>query len=175
MLRHEISRFMAVFLLVSVALGAAGCVRYSFTGVTIPANVRTIYIPFFPDQSQSGLGNLSDQLNDAMINRFINQSRLQFTDSPENADAIIEGTITSYSNRPFSVAGDQRANLNRVQISVRATYRYTDNEQPEWQKSFSGNFEYDPVEDPVDGETSAAFEALSRIADNMFNDAMGSW
>jgi hypothetical protein len=175
MLRYKLTRFGTVILLLSMAMGTAGCVRYSFTGVTIPANVRTIYIPFFPDQSGSGLGNLSDQLNEAMINRFINQSRLQFTDSPENADAIIEGTITSYSNRPFSVAGDQRANLNRVQISVRATYRYSDKDQPEWQKSFSGNFEYDPVEDPVDGEFSAAFEALSRIADNMFSDAMGSW
>jgi hypothetical protein len=175
MLRHYLSRFLAVILLISVAAGAAGCLRYSFTGVAIPANVRTIYIPFFPDQSGSGLGDLSDQLNDAMINRFINQSRLQLTDSPDNADVVIEGSITSYSNRPFSVAGDQRANLNRVSISVRATYRYTEKEQPEWQKSFSGNFEYDPVEDPVDGEGTAAFEALSRIADNMFNDAMGSW
>jgi len=162
-------------LLLLMVVGAAGCLRYSFTGVTIPANVRTIYIPFFPDQSGSGLGDLSDQLNEAMINRFINQSRLQLTDSPENADVVIEGSITSYSNRPFSVAGDQRANLNRVQISVRATYRYTENDSPEWQKSFSGNFEYDPVEDPVDGESTAAFEALSRIADNMFSDAMGSW
>ena len=164
-----------LLLLLLLTLGVAGCVRYSFTGVTIPSNVRTIYIPFFPDQSGSGLGDLSDQLNDAMINRFVNQSRLQLTDSPENADVTIEGTITSYSNRPFSVAGDQRANLNRVQISVRASYQYVENERPEWQKNFTGNFEYDPGEDPVDGETNAAFEALSRIADNMFNDAMGSW
>ncbi len=174
MLHSKDLLFVAIFLLV-VAIGATGCLRYSFTGVAIPSDVRTIYIPFFPDQSGSGLGDLSDQLNDAMINRFINQSRLQLTDSPENADVIIEGSITSYSNRPFSVAGDQRANLNRVQIGVRATYRYVEKEQPEWQKNFSGNFEYDPVENPVDGESEAAFEALSRIADNMFSDAMGSW
>ena len=162
-------------MLLFLGMVAAGCFRYSFTGVAIPSDVRTIHIPFFPDQSGSGLGDLSDQLNDVMINRFVNQSRLQLTDSPENADVIIEGTITTYSNRPFSVAGDQRANLNRVQISVRASYQYVEKDRPEWQKNFTGNFEYDPGEDPVDGEISAAFEALSRIADNMFNDAMGSW
>lgn len=162
-------------LAVLFAVAGSGCLRYSFTGVAIPSDVRTIHIPFFPDQSGSGLGNLSDQLNDALINRFVNQSRLQLTDSPENADVLLEGAITSYSNRPFSVAGDQRANLNRVQISVHATYMYTGKDRPEWQKSFSGNFEYDPSEDPVDGENNAAFEALSRISDNMFNDAMGSW
>jgi len=175
MMIHTKNLLAAAIVLFVVAVGASGCFRYSFTGVAIPSEVRTIYIPFFSDQSGSGLGDLSEQLNDAMINRFVNQSRLQLTDSPENADVIIEGSITSYSNRPFSVAGDQRANLNRVQISVRATYRYAEQEQPEWQKNFSGNFEYDPVEDPVDGELEAAFEALSRIADNMFSDAMGSW
>lgn len=164
-----------LLLAVILAGTTSGCFRYSFTGVAIPADVRTIHIPFFPDQSGSGLGNLSDQLNDAMINRFINQSRLQLTDSPQDADVLIEGRITSYSNRPFSVAGDQRADLNRVQVSVRATYRFTDKEQPEWQKNFSGSFEYDPGVDPVDGETNAAFEALNRIADNMFSEAMGSW
>ncbi len=176
MIPDFLSGFRPFFLLLLMFLmGAGGCLRYSFTGVAIPSNIRTIYIPFFPDQSGSGLGDLSDQLSDAMINRFVNQSRLQLTDSPDNADAIVEGTITSYSNRPFSVAGDQRANLNRVQISVRASYQYVEKEQPEWQKNFTGSFEYDPAEDPVDGETNAAFEALSRIADNMFNDAMGSW
>ena len=152
-----------------------GCLRYSFTGVTIPSDVRTIHIPFFPDRSGSGIGDLSDQLNDAMIDRFINQSRLQLTDSPENADVIIEGTITSYTNRPFSVAGDERADLNRVQIGVRATYKYVDSDESEWQKNFTGNFEYDPSEDPVDGEIEAIFEAMLRLADSMFNDAMGEW
>ncbi|MBP3191189.1 LptE family protein [Natronogracilivirgula saccharolytica] len=165
-----------VMILVLLAGGLlSGCIRYSFTGVTIPSDVRTIYIPFFSDRSGSGIGDLSDQLNDAMIDRFINQSRLQLTDSPENADVIIEGTITSYSNRPFSVAGDQRADLNRVQIGVQATYKYVGSDEPEWQKNFTGNYEYDPSEDPVDGEIEAIFEAMLRLADSMFNDAMGEW
>ncbi|MDI6402994.1 LptE family protein [Balneolaceae bacterium ANBcel3] len=152
----------------------SGCFRYSFTGVSIPSNVRTVYIPFFADQSGSGLGTLSDLLNEALTNRFINQTRLQLTSSPENADVVLEGVITSYSNRPFSVAGDQQAQLNRIQISVRASYTYTEKGEPEWNKNFSGTFEFDPRED-VDGEDEAALQALNRIADNMFNDAMGSW
>ncbi len=164
-----------IVMLLLVAVGLGGCFRYSFTGVTIPSGVRTIYIPFFPDQSGSGLGDMSDLLNDALIDRFVNQTRLNLTSSVEDADVVIDGEITSYSNRPFSVAGDERASLNRVQIGVRASYSYTDAEQPKFDKNFSGNFEYDPGEDPIDGEQEAVFEALSRIADNMFNDAMGDW
>ncbi len=165
--------FFVLFLLLLLLPG--GCFRYSFTGVVIPPDVRTIYIPFFSDQSGSGMGDLSGDLNEVLINRFVNQTRLQLTDSPDNADVILEGTITGYSNRPFSIAGDQRASLNRVQITVRATYQYTAKDTPEWQKNITGNFEYDPNEDPVDGENNAALEALRRIADNLFSDAMGSW
>lgn len=152
-----------------------GCLRYSFTGVSIPPDVTTIYIPFFADRSNSGLSYLSDELNEALVNRFVNQSRLRLASSAEAADVVIDGTITGYSNRPFSIAGDQQADLNRVEITVRASYKYTSEERPVWDKGFNGNFEYDPNVDPIEGEREAALQALSRIANNMFNDALGQW
>lgn len=149
--------------------------RYSFTGVSIPSNVSTIYIPFFQDDSGSGLSDLSDQLNIELINRFVNQTRLSLVSDENQADIIIEGNITGYTNRPFSVAGDQTASLNRVQVSVSASYLYTDEELPRWSKSFSGQAEYDPAENPLDGELEAAAEAMQQVAQNMFNDSVGRW
>ena len=153
----------------------SGCVRYSFSGVSIPAEVRTIYIPFFPDNSTSGLAYLADDLNDSLVNRFVNQSRLNLTNDAENADAVIDGRIINYRNSPFSVAGDQTATLNRVDITVRASFKYRSEDKPEWDKSFNGVAEFDPNEDPIEGERNAVLEAMERIAQNMFNDALGSW
>lgn len=163
------------FIIVLTFIGLAGCLRYSFTGVSIPPGVSTIYIPFFADQSNSGIGYLSDELNEALVNRFVNQSRLRLASSAETADVVLDGYITGYSNRPFSIAGDQQADLNRVEINVRASYQYTSEDRPEWDKSFNGNFEYDPNIDPIEGERDAALQALARIAGNMFNDALGQW
>ena len=59
-----------ILVLVSFQLS---CLSYSFTGASIPEGVNTIYIPFFPDQSGSGLGDLSDRLNTTLIERFVNQ------------------------------------------------------------------------------------------------------
>lgn len=153
----------------------SGCLRYSFTGASIPPGVETIYIPFFPDQSNSGLGDLSDRLNQILINRFVNQSKLQLANNEADADAVLDGVITSYSNRPFSIGGDEQTNENQVSISVRATFLYTDNEEPEWSTSFNGSFTYDPSEDPIEGENTAANGALEQIANNMFNDAVSNW
>lgn len=165
-------------LLLILIIGAAvfsGCFRYSFTGTSLPDDVSSIYIPFFPDQSNSGLGNLSDLLNDALINRFVNQSRLQLANDEAGADVLLEGSITNYSNKPFSVGGDEEAELNQVSITVRATYSYTNESDARWSQTFRGTAEYDPAENPIQGEADAAGLALEQVANNMFTESVGKW
>ncbi len=152
------------------------CLRYSFTGTSIPEGVNTIYIPFFPDQSNSGFGDLSDRLNQALIERFVNQSRLQLANNEENADAVLDGSIIGYSNRPFSISGNEQASQNQIKITVRGTFEYKTEAEALWSnKNFEGNFTFDPTDDPINGEQTAADEALEQIANNMFNDAVSSW
>lgn len=163
------------FTLAIFGVALAGCVQYSFTGTSIPSDVRTIYISFFPDNSSSGLGDLSDQLNTALINRFVNQSRLSLTNDEVSADSRMSGAIQAYRNRPFSVGGDQQANLNEIQITVRATFQFTKDDSPVYEKNFTGSSTYDVRENPVDGELEAARDALQQIANNAFNDAVSDW
>jgi hypothetical protein len=153
----------------------SGCFRYSFTGASIPEGVKTIYIPFFADQASSSVANLSNELNDALINRFIKKSPLNSSSSRQNADAILEGSINSYNNAPFSISGSSNASQNKVTISVQAKFQFADKKKPEWNKSFSGSSTYDPNKDPIQGENKAAQEALDQIANNMFNDAVSGW
>lgn len=159
----------------ALALLLSGCITYSFTGTSIPSDVRNIYIPFFPDRSQSGLGDLSDRINRALNDRFVNQSRLSLANEQDDADAWVEGAIQRYVNRPFSVRGDEQANLNEVQITVRALFQFAKDDEPLWDKTFTGSATYDVLENPVDGEIEAAEEALQQIARNMFNDAVSDW
>lgn len=164
-----------IILLLIIAFSLSGCFRYSFTGASIPDDVDSIYIPFFADQSSGGVGNLSDLLNEALVNRFVNQTRLQLANSRDGADAILEGSIVNYANEAFSVSGEGQSSLNEVTISVRATFQYTDEDQAEWSTTFSGSDTYDTNENPIEGENIAAIEALSQVADNMFNDAVSDW
>lgn len=158
-----------------IAFVLSGCFRYSFTGTSIPDDVNSIYIPFFADQSSGGVGNLSDRLNTALVDQFINQTRLQLSNSRTDADAVLEGSIVNYANEPFSVTGEGQSSLNEVSISVRATFQYTDKEQAEWSSTFSGSETYDTNENPIEGEANAATAALSQVAENMFNDAVSGW
>jgi hypothetical protein len=161
--------------LLAVLLGCTACFRYSFSGVSIPNEVQTIFIPFFPNQAPTAVPGLPDQINTALIDRFVNQSRLRLSNDRNLADAVIDGVIVSYSNKPFSIASNERASLNRVEIAVRATFKYRTEDQPKWNKNFSGFGEYDPAEDPIGGENEAAQLAIQQLVENMFNEALGGW
>lgn len=164
-----------LFAILLVTITAGGCFHYSFTGTSIPSDIHSIYITFFPDQSSSGLGDLSNMLNKALVNRFVNQSRLHLANDENSADIVLNGTISSYHNGPFSIGGNQKANLNRVEITVTATYEYTKDKKPLWEKSFTGFNEFDPNKDPINGEKEAAQKAMDQIAGKMFEESVGKW
>ena len=168
-------RARAVALLLLAVSILPGCVRYSFTGASIPAEVETIYIPFFQDRSNGGVGNLSDLLYEQLLDRFVNQSRLLLADSPEGADARLEGEIITYRNQAFSVGGDEQTTRNQVQIVVRASFQYASEAAPVWSSSVTGSATYDVLNDPVNGELEAIDEAVEQIAEAMFNNSVSQW
>lgn len=166
--------FIGILFLVLLTL--PGCFHYGFSsGGTLPSDVHSIYIPFFPDQTNSGLSNLSDALNKSLVNRFVNQSKLQLANSQDNADILLDGSIQSYQNGPFSISGNQKVSLNRVTINVNASFTYTKQNKKLWSRDFSGFGDYDPNKDPIQGERQAALTAMNQIADKMFNESVGKW
>ena len=171
----SIKRLHILALLLSLLAFNSSCFRYSFSGTSIPADVNTIYIPFFPSQASQGLSNLPDLLNEALVERFVNQSRLRLTNSADEADIVIDGYISRYNNGPFSIAGNEEASLNRVEVIVYASFRYATEDAPLWQKNFNGFNDFDPNEDPIQGENTAASEAVTQIAQKMFDDSIGNW
>lgn len=152
-----------------------GCFHYGFTGASIPEGVNTIYIPFFPDNSTSSVPNISSKLKQVLVNRFVNKSSLSLVNNRSAADAILVGSITGFSNQPFSISGQNITTQNKVTIRVKAKFKFTDEDKAEWNKAFTGSATYDPTQSPIEGETNAALDALNQIANNMFNEAVSNW
>lgn len=159
----------------AVMLILSGCISYGFTGTSVPEGVNTIFIPFFANQTSSGVPDLSDKLNNVLIERFINQSSLTLTNNRVSADAILEGSIVQYTNEPFSITGQNQAEQNQVTIVVQASYRYPSKEKEVYNQRFSGSATYNPTQNPIEDEAKAAQEALEQIANNMFNSAVSGW
>ncbi len=165
----------AVFgLALSVSLSACG--YYSFTGATIPSHLATISIPLVRDVSASPLTNLEDDLTRLLVDRFVSQTRLSLEPSEREGDAVLTAEIQRYVNEPAAVGGEAQATLNRISITVFATYVDRVNDQEIFERTFTGTNEYDPQSAAgLAGEEEAAATALENIADDVFTAATSNW
>lgn len=160
--------------LVGLALFVSSCSYYSFSGASIPAHLTTIAIPLAEDQSTGPLTLLDESLTELMIERFVRQTRLTLIEDETEADLLLTAQITRYGNAPTSVTGQERAQYNRVSISISAQYiNQVDDDRLE--RTFSGFDDYDALEGGLEAEESAALAALENIADDLFTAATSNW
>lgn len=164
-------RYIALFLFLGTCTTACG--NYSFSGASIPSHLGTIAVPIVQDRSVSRISTLDIQMTDLLINRFVRQTRLSLATRPEDADAMLEVSITRYLNLPTSISGDEQATRNRVTIT--ATARYSDQVQDEslLDRSFSAFEEYDPLD--ASQEEVAALAVLTKLVDDIFTAATSNW
>ncbi|MEM8487545.1 MAG: LptE family protein, partial [Bacteroidota bacterium] len=113
--------YLASMLFVA-SLAGSGCGYYSFTGASIPDNLNTIAIPLVIDNSLNTIPELSDQLTEALVNLFVNQTRLSLVENEDEADALLSVEIQRYNNAPSSISGEEVAATNSVTITVKVVY-----------------------------------------------------
>ncbi len=166
-------RYGLALLLMLGTLG--GCGYYSFTGATIPSNLNTIAIPLVEDRSLSPLTTLDERLTEALINRFVRQTRLSLQTNEDEADAVLTVSIDRYQNAPTAVTGDERATRNRVTLTVSVRYFDRTQDRELLRRSFSSFEDYDPLAGGLEAEEQAAEAALENIADDIFTAATSNW
>ena len=152
----------------------SGCAYYSFSGASIPAHLTTIAIPVAEDNSLSPLTLLDEALTELLIDRFVSQTRLTLLTNEGDADLVLTAQINRYTNAPTSVTGQERAQFNRVTLSVSAQY-YNRADEETLERTLSNFDDYDPLEGGLEGEEIAALSALENIADDLFTAATSNW
>ena len=161
--------------LVLLLAAAPGCAYYSFTGATVPTHLNTVAIPLAEDNSLSPLTTLDDELTDLLITRFVRQTRLSLEENEDDADALLTVRIDRYANAPTSVSGQERAELNRITLSVSVRYYDRVEDKELLQRTFSSFADYSPLEGSLELEEETALAALENIADDIFTAATSNW
>jgi hypothetical protein len=161
---------IAVFTIIALI---PGCKYYSFTGASIPPQLQTISVQMFENRAPIVNPSLSQDLTNALKDRFQARTPLKLTN--DIGDADFEGTITDYRTQPVSVQADERANLERLTISVRV--RYTNIADPDlnFDTSFSRHEDYDARQglDAVEGDLVR--KIIDQLTEDIFNRAFVNW
>ncbi|MEI8185871.1 MAG: LptE family protein [Chlorobiaceae bacterium] len=169
MLKAGAARFI-LFLLVAVSL--QGC--YSFTGASIPSHLKTIAIPVFDDRSGAGIAQFRSEFTRGLVDKIESQSPLRFTPSMAGADALLEGTITSFSDAPSQLSSKtERAITNRITLVVQVTMTDRVKKKPIFTQSFVGFADY--YAGNYAAQQDAIRFSLGQIIDAIFDKIVSGW
>ena len=161
-----------IALVFSIILIIQSCsINYSFTGAPITA--KTISIDFFPNKSSLVKPSLSQDLTDALRDKFVNQTSLELVE--QDAELHLEGEIVSYGTNSVAIQGDETAALNRLTITVNVRFTNTEKEEDSFEKTFSGFEDYN-----ADLSFSSVEDRLievinKRLVEDIFNKALVNW
>lgn len=149
------------------------CGIYSFTGASIPPEATTISVAFFPNNAQLVQPTLSQRFTDELQTKFMRQTNLRMVE--EGGDLHFEGSITDYTTRPTAIAGDDRAELNRLTISVRVKFVNEYDENSSFEQTFSRFYDY-PSNISLSQIENDAIDIINEaLVEDIFNQAVVNW
>ncbi len=151
-----------------------GCkVSYSFTGASIPPEVKTVSVQYFPNRASNIQPTLSQTFTDALKDKIQSQTNLLLVN--DNGDVNFEGEIQSYYTNPVAIRKGDDAAKNRLTIKIRVRYENSVDEKQNFNQTFSRYEDYESTKSLSSVELQLIEEIVDQITDDIFNKAFVNW
>lgn len=177
MFRFKILTLRKIYtmLVALIVLSVAGC-SYSFTGASIPQHLNSVYIPASVDKSGSGLPYVGQFFTEKITAKFIEDNNLSISNSRNNADAVLECTISSFSNTNQAVSPERnRTNQRQVKITVQVVYRDLVKKKTIFERSFEEQDTFEPQGDLSSAVETSVKSIINKITDNILISVVSNW
>ncbi|GHV12225.1 hypothetical protein FACS1894162_8190 [Bacteroidia bacterium] len=149
-------------------------VSYSFQGGKLNYELtKTITIKDFPIRAALVYPPLAPAFDQALRNRFIEQTRLR--EVSNNGDIEIEGEITGYNVQGTAVKEDAYASRTKLTISVHVKYTNHKEANSDVEQTFSASQEYDASRSLDEVQDALIREIVDEIIDQIYNATVGNW
>lgn len=151
--------------------GCAGLPSYSFRGGEIPG--KSFSIESFSNAATLVNPNLAIVMQDALQERFTNESNLKYTD--ESGDANFKGMITNYRISPVQGTGTETVALNRLTITVKITYTNIVDGAQDFDKAFTSFDDFESTVDFASVEDELMESISKKLVDLVYNQVLVDW
>lgn len=147
---------------------------YTFK-TSLPGHIRTVRIPVFQNETLEPI--LEEELTTALTERFVRDNQLRVVQ--EDADAVLEGTITGYEDRVFGFDAQQKADEYLVVITVDLALRDRVKNKELWrEENLRGVASYFPGtsdQNTPGTEAEAKRAAIAQIVDLTLSRTFEGW
>ncbi len=150
------------------------CGIYSFTGTNIEADVKTVTVNYFEYLAPKVNPTLSNQLTEAMQEKFIRLTKLELVDI--DGDLEIIGAVTGYDVRAAAVTANEQVAQNRLTVTVKVDF--INRKYPEDKiegKSFSAYQDFDATMSIDAVEAQLCEDIVEQLVEDIFNGTVANW
>lgn len=166
------SRTLAILLPI-IFVGIACKVNYSFTGTSIPPNVKTISIDFFQSYAPLAPPTLSQDFTEALKDIFVGQTSLELIDN--FGDLQFSGEITKYNITPVAITGDETTAQNRLTIGVRVQFVNEKEDDKDFDREFIRYQDFSSTVNLSDVERELNEDIIEQLVQEIFNNSVSDW
>ena len=118
-----------------VLLFMQSCGLYSFSGTSIPQEVKSFSVNYFENNAPINSPLLSQTITEGLKQKFISETNLSITE--KDGDFDFSGEITSFVVAPVSAQSTDNAQLNRLTISMNVRLVCASDDKISFEQSFS--------------------------------------
>ncbi len=164
----------SLMMMFSVLSLMSGCGVYSFSGASVPSDVKTLYIAQMRNNASLVNPSLSQQLSDAFRDKCLAESNLKLG-ALGSTDWEFTGEIQDYSVTAAAVSGQEKTSLNRLTVVWRLRFQVKGQENQGWEQRFTRYADFDaglPLQS-VEGEL--VNQIVKQLVDDAFNKAFIQW
>lgn len=172
--RGILSAAGVVLALAVTAFIVHSCGIYSFTGTSIQSDVKTITINYFEYQALKVNPSLSNQITEALQEKFIKLTKLELVDM--DGDLEITGAVSGYDVKATAVTANEQAAQNRLTVNVKVSFtnrKYPEDDFPD--KSFSAYADFDAMTSLDAVESELCEEIVEQLCEDIFNATVANW
>jgi hypothetical protein len=150
------------------------CGIYSFTGTSIQSDVKTVTINYFEYLAPKVNPSLSNQLTEALQEKFIRLTKLELVDI--DGDLEIVGAVTGYDVKASAITANEQAAQNRLTVNVKISF--VNRKYPEESfddKSFSAYQDFDATQSLDAVEATLCEDIVEQLCEDIFNATVAQW
>ena len=150
-----------------------GCSIYSFSGISISEEIKTVSINYVTNEAKLIQPNLSTLITEKLITKCQIETNLSTINS--GGDIDFYGKIITYNISPVAINSTEQATQNRLTITVEIIFinKYDDKEN--FNKTFSQYIDFNSSDNFSDLEEDLCNVIVDNLIDDIFNFALMSW
>jgi hypothetical protein len=154
-------------------LSLQSCGIYSFTGASLPPEIKTFSIKTFSNQASLVVPSLAENMTEKLKDKFLKEMNLKLVD--DNADLNFTGMITEYKTTPSGIISEDRAATTRLTITVQVKFENTRDAKASFETSFSNFAEFNSTLDFASVQNDLNDQIIEKLIQDIFNRSVNNW